>query len=156
MKSYKRVIVLGAVFVMLIATLPVFAAAVRARPQGPYSYVINYSNSFQGETESGRERGQLRSSGLRIVGSSNQGDTSFDLKLNNRLNRNARQNRTARGRVTIEHDEFGTNFGPATANVRYQHTRAGIWKITANYTGRMSKGQAKGATISGRVVAKSI
>lgn len=144
------------VFVLLIASLPVFAAAVRPKPQGQYNYTINYRNTFRGTSESGRDRGQLRATGVRILGQANADDSSFNLRFTNRLTRAARQNNQANGKVTVDHETYGLNTGPVSANLRIQKTRAGTWKITGNYSGRSTRGRAKGATISGRIVAKSI
>lgn len=141
---------------VLIATLPVLAAARRGRAQGPYKYTNVFSNSFQGQTETGRERGRLHVSGKRIVGRSNAGDSSFNLRFTKRLTKAKRQNLKASGRVRINDSEFGVNTGRLNANVRVQKTRIRIWKVTSNYTGRITKGRAKGATLSGRLVAKSI
>jgi len=143
------------VAILLGATLPVLAAAVRNRPFGPYTFRLVGTSTFQGETFQERDRGTLRLSGLRVKGQTNNGETSFNLKFPNRLNTNNRQTTTAKGRVVINDEDLGVNTGPLTANVRVQKTRAGIWKITANYSGRATKGRGKGATIAGRIVAKS-
>lgn len=141
---------------VLIATLPVLAAARRGRPMGPYRYTLVFSNSFQGQTETGRERGRLHVSGRRIVGRSNAGDSSFNLRFTKRLTKAKRQNLQARGRVRINHSELGVNTGRLNANIRVQKTRRRTWKLTGNYTGRITRGRARGATLGGRFVAKSI
>jgi hypothetical protein len=146
------------VAVILITTLPVLAAAVRGRPQGPYKYTMIASVAYQGQTAAGREKGRLNLSGLRAWGQSNDGITSFNLRFATRLTRANRQDRTARGRVTWDLSQlgYGISTGRVAANTRIQKTRVGIWKLTGNYTGRITTGQATGATLSGRFVAKSI
>lgn len=141
--------------ILLGATLPAIAAAVRGRPFGPYTFRLVGTSTFQGETFQERDRGRLTLSGLRVKGQTNNGETKFNLKFPARLKNVNRQNSTAKGRVVINDEDHGVNSGPLNANVRVQKTRIGTWKVTANYTGRATKGRARGATIQGRIVAKS-
>jgi len=144
------------VLTILVMTLPVLAAAVRGRPHGPYKYTLIGSNTFRGQTETVRERGRLTVSGRRVVGRSSAGDTSFNLKFATRLTRAANQNKRISGRVTINHSRYGINSGRVSASFRIQKTRVGTWKTSGNYTGRATRGRARGATINGRFRARSI
>jgi hypothetical protein len=148
-----RVLCIAAI---LATTLPVLAAAKRNKPMGLSRYTLVYSNSFQGETETGRERGLLAVSRRRIIGRSNNGNSIFNLRIINRLTRAARQNTQAKGKIKINHPDAGLNSGRINANIRIQKTRRGIWKTSGNYTGVITRGRARGATLSGRFVAKSI
>jgi len=142
--------------VMVLATaLPALAAAKRGRPFGPYTFRLIGTSTFRGETFQERDRGTLTLSGLRIKGGTNNGETKFNLKFPSRLKNINRQTSTAKGRVVINDEDLGVNSGPLSANVRVQKTRTGTWKINANYTGRATRGRGKGATIAGRIVAKS-
>ncbi len=141
---------------ILVSTLPVLAAARRGRPQGPYKYTIVATSTFRGLSETSRDRGKLTLSGRRIVGRSRAGDSLFNLKSTARLTRAAIQNGQASGKWTTFNSRLGLNTGRINANVRVQKTRVGTWKLSGTYTGRITKGRARGVTQNGRFVAKSI
>jgi hypothetical protein len=142
--------------VVLLAALPVLSAAKRGRPMGPYKYTIVATSSFRGQSITSRDRGKLTLSGRRIVGRSRAGDSFFTLKSPSRLTRAARQNAQASGKWTVIDPRFGVSTGRINASVRVQKTRRGTWKLSGNYTGRITKGRARGATQTGRFTARSI
>ena len=145
------------IFALITVTLPVLAAAKRARPMGAYNYRVVATNTLRGQSERLRDRGTLTVSGRRVVGRTNSGNVTFNLKVASRVAARVRvQSLQAQGNWTNNDPRFGMNRGPITANVRLQKTRAGTWKLSGNYVGRITEGRARGAVQTGRITAKSI
>lgn len=145
---------LASLLAVALLCLPLHAATARARPQGLYTYNLTGSVTVAGKVYNDRDKGTLTVSGTRITGQSNDRETTFTLKFANRIGNASPQTTQAAGSVAIV-DDVGSSQGKITANVRIQRTRAGIWKTTFNYSGRFTRGEMKGATVSGKVVAKS-
>jgi hypothetical protein len=139
---------------VVLLCLPLQAAAVRARPQGLYTYRLTGTESYAGHTYQSRDRGTLTLSGARINGQTNDGEATFALRLANRVNRQSVQTTQATGNLTLTESE-GVSQGKLTANVRLQKTRTGVWKVTLNYAGVIKSGVLRGGTLAGKLVAKS-
>jgi len=156
--SRKRTIVITlSILALLVVTLPVLAAAKRGRPMGPYKYNVVATNTFRGQSERLRDKGTLRVSGRRVVGQTNSGLVTFNLKVASRVAARQRvQTVQAKGNWTNNDPRFGLNRGPITATIRVQKTRAGTWKLSGNYVGRITRGRARGAVQTGRITARSI
>lgn len=71
------------VYIALISsfTLPALAEPVSSRPVDRYHYLLTYSFTHDGETESSRHRGRFFRSGRRIVGRSYAGCHSFNFRI---------------------------------------------------------------------------
>jgi len=139
---------------ILCITLPALADPVRSRPVGRYKYLMTYSITHNGETESTHRGGRLSLSGRRIFGRTYAGCQSFNFRIPVPVQDVQNQNAQARGgRFT---SECGYNRSRLTVNARIQQTRRGTWKISANFTGVTVKGPKKGRKVSGRIVADSI
>ncbi len=138
----------------LFVALPALAEAIRPRPVGPYKYTMNYSYSFQGQTETGHKRGRLKLSGRRMYGRSLDGEHSFNFRIAERILDVTTQDATARGgRFTTD---FGSNRSRVKANIRVQKTRRGSWKVSASFSGVTAGGPDKGRRVSGKITAHAI
>ncbi len=145
---------LFSILAIAMLCLPVDAAAKRARAQGAYSYRLTGSETYQGITEAARDAGSLTLSGNKITGVSSDGEAIFKLVLSERVTRQSTQTMNATGTLLIKDDD-GNSKGKLTARVRIQKTRAGVWKLTTNYTATVTRGPYKGGQLSGKLVAKS-
>ena len=150
----RKAVILGLLAVMVLS-LPVYAAAIRGRPQGNYKYNMDSTVVYAGQTFRDNIKGTFKLSGLKIRARSYDGEVLFNFRFKDRINRQTLQKTTATGNVKA-FDDDGVHRGRLSANVRVQKTRTGRWKVTVKYNGSFNKGPAKGAKLSGKIIGRSI